>query len=589
MQEFKFDIFISYAREDSTWVRHNLYEPLMRCVIRDENGTKRPVIFLDNSDMGIATGENFVSALSAAIRATRKFLPVYSESYFQKEMTLWELSKAFQLDPMGKKRLINPILFSSNPDTESKVPFEVNHINYINVLNDPDWFKKLQGNLGLLTIKDVLELGFRTRLEDAEVNITLPPVQVELVGGSEYEETIELGAEDAALTGTTRQKTIKGVATFTDLSFTSAATQVRLTAKAEGYRPVFSDPFRVSAPRSTGSNDNLPPGQVPESSVVTGKPDSCDTLIAKIEAEGILDARLFDSGKAIALFFEHGVSVHSLSGEQLRTSRAISSPLKCLYHSGSLIAAVDWRGNLVLLRHDGGIREYSPDRDADIFSIPGDMTICGDRCYVGFWNGTVQCISIDKAPFRVLDHSGGIHQIEAIRDSLYLCDLNGTFHIFQDNNYIYSRKIETATPSMHLFENHGILFIGQTRASQLLFGHADLYSEEVDLGEIVATLRQGNQLFLLDSEGKGLCMDRELIQRARFHTVAGAKPICASEDGRYCVFSYPGGTAALLDRNKIVCSRPSGLMCFDPGLSCLALGNTNVIELHHPSRLAELY
>ena len=69
--ETRFDIFISYAREDLEWVRGNLYEPLSRC--RTGSG-RRPRIFFDVGEEGIGIGMSFIDAIH--VSTTSRGVPV---------------------------------------------------------------------------------------------------------------------------------------------------------------------------------------------------------------------------------------------------------------------------------------------------------------------------------------------------------------------------------------------------------------------------------------------------------------------------------------------------------------------------------
>jgi hypothetical protein len=142
MDPKQYDVFISYRRTESKeWVRSSLFEQLQLCTTRDG---ARPEIFFDMSE--IQPGQQYLTVLADGILNSRRFVPVYTPDYFDSEFCNWEISRAFELDPMGRRQLIIPLLLKD--EAESKIAFSYRGIQFLRV-SDADWFERLCRNLEL--------------------------------------------------------------------------------------------------------------------------------------------------------------------------------------------------------------------------------------------------------------------------------------------------------------------------------------------------------------------------------------------------------------------------------------------------------
>ena len=582
-EEYKYDLFISYAREDHAWVKHYLHEPLLACILPDG---KRPRIFLDNSELGIGAGENFIAALSEALQKTRRIIPVYSDHYFKKEMTLWELRKAFQLDPNGNKRLINPVLLSLSSEVQGKIPFEVNHIQYIDILKEPQWFERLRVNLDLAAQKQKLELKFLNTVPDTQVNLTLPEIKIALnnsgTGGGEEE--IEITAKNAGLQGSLKKQTKEGVAVFSDLSCTTTCEKVTLKAMVTGYATVESNAFTVApAPMLPRVEQGSKTVSVIEGTAERKDPD----LIAIIAEEGVASGKYFQSGRSILLFTAENALVYDCLGKKLATV-PVPEPLRLILADNCEIVLASWNGNVTLINDTGQWRSNGFRGSSGQFCIPADCSISSPYTVLGFWNGDIFRLGLAEEPVRIFNHPDGIQVLATFQTYIYFCDLKGVFHIVEDGKYLYSREIERTILKIELFGTRGILLVGEQAIYQLMFGRADIYQDDLNLSSIIFSLREGEYVTLLDRDGKGVRIDEELALQSQFYTTAGAKPICSEKKGQYSVFLYPDATRSLLFNDKIVYTHPFGIFCFDPTLEQIAMGTGKDVKLYKRPLLSKL-
>src|SRR6476660_526103 len=113
---YNYDVFISFAGEDRIWTEEQVLRRLQRC--RKADGCM-PKIFFDRSRTGVQTGEAWDESLANAVPESRKFVAIYSRSYFSKSACRYEMNTANRLDLDRSMRFINPVLYDL---TLEKIP-----------------------------------------------------------------------------------------------------------------------------------------------------------------------------------------------------------------------------------------------------------------------------------------------------------------------------------------------------------------------------------------------------------------------------------------------------------------------------------
>jgi hypothetical protein len=106
-----YDIFISYSRKQSKWVKKNLYTPLKK--FRNSDDKKIKIFFDEDS---IPTGEEFQVYYRDAIQNSKMFIPIYSEDYFKSNHCKFEIDFAIYRETEKKgsetKFRIYPLAFN---------------------------------------------------------------------------------------------------------------------------------------------------------------------------------------------------------------------------------------------------------------------------------------------------------------------------------------------------------------------------------------------------------------------------------------------------------------------------------------------
>lgn len=138
-----YDVFISYSRGDSDFVKRDLYQPLSE--FKKPDGSKLK-IFFDEKSIGI--GELFTSKYMRAIVDSKLFVPVISEEYYKKNHCRNEMDLAV-------KRKIEKLMSLCIIALDYKyVPEEFTNINFVDITKQKDFMTTLKKEI----VKDDIEL-----------------------------------------------------------------------------------------------------------------------------------------------------------------------------------------------------------------------------------------------------------------------------------------------------------------------------------------------------------------------------------------------------------------------------------------------
>jgi hypothetical protein len=566
-----YDIFISYAREDGMWVREHLYQPLLSC--RRTLDGRRPRIFFDVGEEGIAIGRVIMDTFMEAILHARKFVPVYSSHYFNKQMCLLELGKARQLDPWGEAARINPILI----DPAAKVPFNIDHINYWDT-SSPDWFKRLCEALQLEPVVEHHVLQFQDQPGDISVNHTFSPVRVVVTSNGKIVssmEQISISAEIGHLEGTLVAKSENGVATFSDLSIGTAVSATRLVARADGHEAAYSEPFSITDSICAPPIDDT---KLPEQ----------QERVPYIPICG--EALFFKKGAALAVIRPERVAIYDLESNLLSTPHAVelNTRLRLVKRQDDFIVLADWAGNVHILRSDGTHLSWNFGTERQGFTIPGDVAIAGEQIFIGFWNGTVWRMTWgEQRPVALLRNDAGVQALAVADERIYVCGFDGMLRVYSKARIVNSEMLE---PVVHLLQKGDgfLLAVGEHKLYQIVLSRLLVLSEQFQLNGVAAVLGDVALPVVIDAQGKGIRFNNELALKASFHTTAGAVPISADEDGRYCVFENRDRTRTLMIDNRIVFSYQRGTLSVAPRADQFAIGDESGIRVLSPEALEQV-
>ena len=131
-----YDVFISYSRSKSEWVKKYLYNPLKD--LNKPDGSKLK-IFFDEKEIGI--GEHFTTKYMRSIIDSKLFIPVMSEDYYKKNHCRNEMDIAVK---RKVEKLIGIFMIAFD---YKFVPEEFNHINFIDLNKEVDFISLLKDEL----------------------------------------------------------------------------------------------------------------------------------------------------------------------------------------------------------------------------------------------------------------------------------------------------------------------------------------------------------------------------------------------------------------------------------------------------------
>jgi len=567
--ESRYDVFISYSRDDGSWVRRELYEPLLRCRTRDG---RKPRVFFDVDKEGVPPGVNFMAFLAEAIAASRTVVAVYSKSYFSRPMCDYELTKTCELDPSSEQRKLTPILIDR--EAEGSLPLYVSGIHYIDATRD-EWFERLCASLEMKPPTRPGELEFGASPAGVMAHHTLPRVRVALArDGRRIEETVAvtLTVEGGALQGTTAVIAEGGVAVFDDLLIGTVLDSTRLVATAEGFLPAFSAPFRVSA--------------APAAPAVKGAP--------VIGGRGA--AIFFEDERALALVGAKEIVAYEPSGGELCRVQ-LDSRLRWVRRGGPYLFLGFWSGRVELLVSDGRRCRWDFQEPDGRYAVPGDLAVREDEAFLGMWDGRLFELTFERPAVLHLEHPAGVASIGVAGDRVSFVDLAGSLHLSHQGRVRRSHSLEPTVRGLKALAD-AVLVVGEKSLYRVPLPDGGPLRAELPLAGATEVLTEPELPVVLDREGKAVIFDEVLSIRRGFHAGPGARPISADRASRYCVVANRDGSRSLVDltgadgsgatAGRVVFTQPEGALAVSPSGEQFAVGVAGGTRLVGASALQEL-
>lgn len=549
--DYEYDVFISFAGEDRIWTEEQVLRRLQRCRTMDG---RMPRIFFDRSRTGVQTGEAWDESLAKAIDVSRKFVAIYSRSYFSKEACKFELRIANERDLGRRMRFINPVLYDL---TLEKIPRHVTDAQYIRI-DWPDWFERLCDALELTPAREVLMLGFKGDLPSSiEVNNTLPPVMVEVYsdsGGRGRDVAINLSTKAGDLRGDLTVISRNGVAEFSDLSFAEAHDKpVSLFASADGCASVSSKGIRVLPPAVT----RIPAG-------------------VSVEATG--NPWFFCNGEALALITDNTLAIWSIEGRQVSKGWRFFAPLRFIIRNQDHIAVGDWAGRVRIVAQDGESSEWDFSAQDEKLAIPGAMVLAEGRLFLGFWNGNLYRLQPGNQRELIGQHPAGVQALAVPGNRIVVVDLEGNL-VMWDGDRVIS-NIDTGERYIHGMKTvgTGAVFVGGNHLLKYVPQTKSLFREALRLSGALTTLTDVDCPLVCDDQGRGFRFNAGLTPEIRFQVPPGARPVSADHSGRWAVFRQPDGTHTLLRRHQVVYTH-SGPLAVSPDGHHFAISENGRLRL----------
>ncbi len=144
-EAYDYDVFISYAREELSWVREHVCVPLENARLAD--GTKLKVFF-DTSTIRVGTA--WQDNISLAIDGSHFIVPVYSETYFKKPYCCFEIKRAHLkwIKAGAESRCVLPIMRGNIAGLQSSRDFQtVQDIQAISIDAVPDLVDRITAEI----------------------------------------------------------------------------------------------------------------------------------------------------------------------------------------------------------------------------------------------------------------------------------------------------------------------------------------------------------------------------------------------------------------------------------------------------------
>lgn len=540
----RYDIFLSHAGEDETWVRDHLVEPLQRCRRLDNKLRVSVFVCVDGC---LKPGGDYHETLAGLIEHSRFFLPVYSRDYFDSNECRWEINTALTLLNKNTPRLM-PVL--RDISAQDAVPLHVRTFQYVKA-GDPQWWEQLCKSLEIREAP-ALSLSFVDQPRSVEVNQSLPTIRV-AVADTSSEEEIELACDSCGLQGTTKVRTKDRMATFSDLSITAAAASTRLIAIATGVAEVRSEEFSVTA-------------------AATHSPAPAQAAGCRIDEAG--EPVFFGNGKAIAIFGMGVLSVWSVDGQRLgRATDAAIDPryVRIIVAGPDQLVVATWAGRIHVLDANGGHRRW--DLGAEMgYSVPGAIAVSGRIILVGRWNGDVQLLADGQTdPLLLLRHHTGVCALAADEGRVYVCGFDKQLCAYREGRLVNSCTLEQRVRAMR-FDGDSVIAVADGQLYKIRKAGLRFQTQRLPLDRVAHQLIDTPLPVVVDSRGRGLRFDSDLAIRTFFHAAPGATPTSADHLGKRMVLRYPDGSHTLMVGRDIVFTHPTGPLAISAAGDRLAMG-----------------
>jgi len=542
----EYDVFVSYARKETGWVKDHIYRPLLGCRRRDG---RPPRVFFD-IEGGIAPGDpNWQRAIERALQSSRLIVTACSRVYFEQPNCDNEFRMALTLEK-DKPGTLFPILTDNMPSRDLPLGFRT--VNFVPTDERmPDWFQRLCDRADLTPSHERLVLRFLDRPADAAVNHTLAPVRVAIEaesGSVPGEHVVSLRAEAGDLHGQLSLKTENGVARFDDLSISAPVNATRLVAEADGCEPVSSVTFKVEAPPVPA------PGPEPG-------PRLEEEVLASVPLPGRV--LFFGDGTGFAVLSEERLHVYGMNGEELGET-SVSGRVRLVRRSADQLAVATWSGNIVLANSKGGIWSWSLQHVKDGMNIVGGLALSEEELYVGFWSGVVIRLAPGAEPAKLTDadEEGGVQAMGVLNHQLYVCTLDGRLYLPGQA----SRETARLEKRLHWVQDFPgcAVIVGDTKLYFLRQDHPEPLEQQLPLTGVLAVCGDVQHPVVVDTAGKGVRFDAGLVYRSRFHVAPGAQPTSADNAGHYCVFATPDGDRGFMVDGRLVFTHSGGDLAVAP-------------------------
>jgi hypothetical protein len=163
-------------------------------------------------------------------------------------------------------------------------------------------------------------------------------------------------------------------------------------------------------------------------------------------------------------------------------------------------------------------------------------------------------------------------------------DFAGKLTVYQGEKQVFSVAMDRTTDRIvRGMQHYGdqLVIIGETRVYQLSLTEWRLTPWPLHMGNIAHAFPVPGAMLILDPQGRGMLLDKELVIQHEFHTTAGAVPVCAGkrDSDIYVAFAYPDGSFALLKNSRIVYSHTDGFLGFDSGVRTVAFRSGPGLQL----------
>jgi hypothetical protein len=327
-----------------------------------------------------------------------------------------------------------------------------------------------------------------------------------------------------------------------------------------------------------------PPGPPPEPEPPPG-PQPASHIHCSISEALCQEAYFFENAEAIVLLKPSKLITYNLAGKNLYESR-FPYRIKSIHSRHSFLVIISWEGIVLLLSSKGQSAEYDLSNQKTNYCIPGDVTFMGENVLIGGWNGEIYQLNLEKSEI-ITHHTSGIQKLIADGHSLYLFDLSGELHIYQNSKSVFHCSIEPVILHMRIYDDY-LLLVCREDIYQFSLKTQKLIPGNLRIKQLKYAFDIENFIAVVNAQGESVVVDNQMIRQPKIKipVVEKEKFIKTDSTGRYFLFQNERDVKLLYNTDKRIFHH-EGVFCMNQDLTH-AIGDFKSVTVYKPSHFNDL-
>lgn len=220
------------------------------------------------------------------------------------------------------------------------------------------------------------------------------------------------------------------------------------------------------------------------------------------------------------------------------------------------------------------------------FAIPADADLVGNEIYIGFGRKFVSHFGSGKvrALFEGSRRNSGFG---VYGERVFTCDFSGNLRTYRNRRHVNTVAIERLVWSLQ-DAAECLIAVGDRQFYHMSLDGNRVLGFDMPIGNIQSVYELSALPVVMDTEGKGIRFNSNLVITSSILTQPGSQPVSADDAGDYCVLQNPDGTHTLQHRGRIVFSTSEGPLAISPLGKMFAMGEQQGIRIYTEKEFLKL-